>query len=81
MQIIAKELKPDMKKLYNASKNRRKSNPTLPPCSWAYDFTIPVINYLACEFSTAVRPICDMRYTKLLNLVYGGNCPTNSSTA
>ena len=56
MHIIANVLKPATMKLYIASKNRRKSNNTLPPCSWAYDFTIPVI-YLAWLFSTAVNPI------------------------
>ena len=37
--------------------------------------------YFAWLFSTAVRPIWEILYTKLLNFVYGGNCPTNSSTA
>ena len=34
--IIAKPLIPKVAKLYRASKNRRKSKATLPPCSWVY---------------------------------------------
>ena len=58
--IIANVLNPATMKLYNASKNRRKSNDTLPPCSWAYVLKIPVIFYFACEFSTAVSPIWEI---------------------
>ena len=57
---MAKLLNPAVIKLYMASKNRRKSINTLPPCSWVYDLIAPVI-YFACEFSIAVRPICDIR--------------------
>ena len=80
MQTIAKAGKPAVTNWYIAKKNRRKSNNTLPPFSREYATTLFVI-YLAWLFSTAVRPIWDMRYTKLLNFVYGGNWPTNSSTA
>ena len=80
---MAKALKPAVTSSYMASKKRRKSNKTLPPPILPdivlNEFVIEGY-YLAWLFSVAVRPSCDMRYTKLLKRVYGGNCPTNSST-
>ena len=78
--IIAKAEKPAVINSYMASKNRRKSRDTLPPFSLVYVLSAFAI-YLACSFSVAVKPSCEIRYTKLLNFVYGGNWPTNSSTA
>ena len=79
-QINAIPVIPILWNSYRAIKNRRKSIATLPPFSREY-VDIRFVIYLAWLFSTAVRPICEIRYTKLLNLVYGGNWPTNSSTA
>ena len=58
--MIAKALKPAVINSYIESKNRRKSNNTLPPFRLpdvAYVFTI----YFAWSFSVAVRPSCDNR--------------------
>ena len=79
--MTAKGAKPAWINWYRASKNRRRSNSTLPPCSFAYVLNAVLAIYLACSFSTAVKPNWDIRYTKLLNFVYGGSWPTNSSTA
>ena len=40
---MANPVKPEVIKMYIASKNRRKSIATLPPCSWVYDLTNPVM--------------------------------------
>ena len=68
-QTIANKLKPTEINRAIASKNRRKSSKTLPPFSFAYSFIALFAIYNACWFSVAVKPNCDMRYTKLLNLV------------
>ena len=47
--IIAKLLNPDVARLYRPSKNRRKSNNTLPPCSWVYVLNAVVIILRECS--------------------------------
>ena len=68
-QTIAKALKPTLTNRNKESKNRRKSKYTLPPFSFAYNFIDLFAIYNECSFSVAVKPNCDIRYTKLLNLV------------
>lgn len=68
-QMMAKALKPAWMNWNMASKNRRKSKDTLPPCSCVYVFITLFAIYNECWFSVAVKPNCDIRYTKLLNLV------------
>ena len=43
LQTIAKLVNPEVAKLYRASKNKRKSKTTLPPCSWVYVLNALVI--------------------------------------
>ena len=59
--MMAKALNPAVTSSYRASKNRRKSNNTLPPFSLAYCLNAVFAIYFACSFSVAVRPNCDKR--------------------
>jgi hypothetical protein len=47
-QTNAKALKPTLINRYIESKNRRKSNDTLPPCSFAYNLKTLFIIYSEC---------------------------------
>ena len=60
-QTIVKVWKPAVINSYIASENKRKSNSTLPLFSYDMVLIRPDIDYFACEFSTAVNPICDIR--------------------